>query len=618
MVLVAVANEVAQPIVKPIPVIFVKNTSMNFPIANWYRKLGRCTISQPSKSITPVLQWITVLALYATGATSAAPIGAQVTRKDTTVTTRSTQRILPPSKAPVLTKACSLATPPSTRPEITTFFETSTSDDVNTFLQALKPFTPTYTYGVLGTTTKGRAIPYVIASRPRIATAKEARKSGRPIVYLNGNIHGGEVEGKEAMLAMLRDLACDKSPNVLDSLILIVVPNYNSDGNDQMADQSVNRSEQNGPKLVGTRSNSESLNLNRDYVEAAAPETQASLAMLNAWDPHVYVDLHATDGSYHGYALTYSQSLVPGAPLAPYTRELLRTLRTRVRDRHGYETFDYGNFDNERSLLDTLKDGWFTFDSRPRFGSNYVGLRGRIAILTEAFSHDPFQRRIASTSAFVSELLSLVAERRAEIRQKIRVTDDHPITEISLRTKMTTTPAEAVVLVEILERAKEGDTSPEPGVPAGVVRTGRIVEQRMPVYDHFVSTYGVNRPAGYLISRADTVILKQLALHGITAVPVKFSRRFNAVQFFTMDSVVLAPQTSRGHRQARVTGQWSKASSYTVSTDMMYVETTTQRLGSLAVYLLEPESEDGLVTWSFFNTALQTGAQFPVIRVLRP
>ena len=250
-------------------------------------------------------------------------------------------------------------------------------------------------------------------------------------MYVQGNIHAGEVEGKEALLALLRDLAFAGKPNALDSIVLIAVPIYNADGNERFASQAVNRTEQNGPELVGVRANAQSLDLNRDYVKAEAPETRASLAMFNTWDPDVFVDLHTTNGSYHGYALTYSPSLNPAAVFGGvYARDsLLPVLRQRMRMRHGFETFDYGNFlSDERNGVDTtVREGWATYDPRPRFGTNYYGMRGRIGILSEAYSHDPLERRIASTYAFVREILSLVGEREAAIRSLSARADSQPL-----------------------------------------------------------------------------------------------------------------------------------------------------------------------------------------------
>ena len=206
-----------------------------------------------------------------------------------------------------------------TRAERTKYTETSLYADVISFLDSLQQRGAKIHVGFIGRTAQGRDVPYVIASRPLVTTPLEAKRLGRPIVYVQGNIHSGEVEGKEAMLAMLRDLTLDPKPNVLDSIVLIAVPDYNADGNEALAPQARSRGAQNGPEMVGTRPNGQGINLNRDYVRAETPETKGSLAMFNAWDPDVFVDLHTTDGSYHGYALTYAPSLHPAAAIAGAT-----------------------------------------------------------------------------------------------------------------------------------------------------------------------------------------------------------------------------------------------------------------------------------------------------------
>ena len=241
---------------------------------------------------------------------------------------------------------------PRTQAERTNYLETSSHASVVAFLDSITRLGRPVSAGVMGKTTEGRDLPYLIVSRPLFATPDAARRSGRPIVFVQGNIHSGEVEGKEALQALVRDLLLDARPNVLDSIVLIALPNYNADGNERLAPQARSRGAQNGPEMVGTRPNATGLNLNRDYMKADAPETRASLAMFNAWDPHVFVDLHTTNGSYHGYNLTYAPSLNPAAELPGATfggawarDSFLPELRQRVRARHQVETFDYGGFE---------------------------------------------------------------------------------------------------------------------------------------------------------------------------------------------------------------------------------------------------------------------------------
>ena len=327
---------------------------------------------------------------------------------------------------------------PLTRAERTGFSETSLYADVVQFIDSLQVLGADIETGSIGRTSEGRELPYVIASRPLITTPQEARRLGRPVAYIQANIHAGEVEGKEAMLAMLRDLVFDPRPNVLDSIVLIVQPIYNADGNEALGPD--NRRSQNGPALAGTRHTAADINLNRDYVGADAPETRASLEMLNRWDPNLFMDLHTTDGSIHGYALTYAPTLMPTAvTVSPYLFDtMMPEIRRRVLDRQGFHINDYGDFSRPRPadaapggargygwrgvsletmIADSIPSGWTfqTYTFLPGYGTNYYGLRGRLSILSEAFSHDPFPRRVASTYAFVSEILSYLGEHSGEI-----------------------------------------------------------------------------------------------------------------------------------------------------------------------------------------------------------
>lgn len=510
---------------------------------------------------------------------------------------------------------------PLTRAERSQFTETSHYDDVVRFVDSLRVLGGDVATGSIGKTNEGREIPYVIASRPLVRTPIEARRLGRPIVYVQGNIHAGEVEGKEALQSLLRDLVFDRRPNVLDSIVLIAVPIYNADGNERFGPQETNRGAQNGPQLVGIRANAQRLDLNRDYTKVEAPETNASLAMFRAWEPDVFVDLHTTDGSYHGYALTYAPPLNPAARFTgPYTRDtLLVELRSRMRVRHGFEVFDYGDYPR-----DTTNWRWETYDSKPRYGTNYYGLRGRISVLSEAYSHDPFARRVAATYDFVTELLSLIAEnaddvvtgsKEADARTTGWGNDPGTAPMIPIRSVMTTTRTEPV-LVQEMQRV--GDSVRyEAGLPRGLRRTGRIREVTMPIYDRFSPTTSVKMPIGYAFTRpAADSLLPRLAKHGVIVEQLEQDASLTT-QGFIVDSSVASPTPFQGHNERRLYGTWSPNTvrSFPAGT---YVVRSGQPLGILATYLLEPESDDGFATWNVLDAFTERGREYPVVRIVQP
>ena len=521
--------------------------------------------------------------------------------------------------------APSPASLPRTRAERTNYTETSSYTDVMGFLDSLRALGAPISVSELAKSPLGKSVPLLVASRPRVSTVAEARALGRPIVYVQANIHAGEVEGKEAVLALLRDWSFAKRPNVLDSLVLLVVPIYNSDGNDKLAAQARNRGAQNGPEMIGERPNGAGLDLNRDYVKVEAPETMGSLKAFAAWTPDVFMDLHTTNGSYHGYALTYSPSLHPAAPLAPFTADtLLPEIRRRMKAKHGFETFPYGNFtgaNGRESLTAETKSGWVTYEHKPRYGTNYFGLRGGVSILSEAYSHDPFDRRVASTRAFVQEVLSYVAANPASVLARVRtgrqatmVPAQSPAPMVPVQSRFTTRPDTQAVLVERLERVADSSALTQPGVPRGLKRTGQITAQRMPVVDRFEGI--VNRPlqGGYVVEGDWPRVRELLTAHGIPFQPAGDAER--TLNEFVVDTVIASGRPFQGHREVAIRGQWRSVTRRAPAGSIVVMPNTGNDL--LTMLLLDPESDDGFHTWNVFDSVLAKGKAAPVARMLWP
>jgi len=495
-----------------------------------------------------------------------------------------------------------------TRAERTNYAETSWHADVVGFVDSLQRLGAGIRVGRLGLSPQGKVLPYAIASRPLVDAPARAARTGKPIIYVQGNIHAGEVEGKEALLMLLRDLTLGPLRPLLDSVVLVVVPIYNADGNDAFGPEARNRPAQQGPASVGLRPNGQGLDLNRDYLKQEAPETRASAALINAWDPDLFIDLHTTNGSYHGYVLTYDWGLNPNSsPANDYIRDtFLPEVRTRMRARHRQEVFSYGNFRNADP--DSLVRGWETYDPRPRFGTNWMGLRGRMSILSEAYSHADFKTRVDATYNFVLEILRLAVEERATIKSLNLAASRYRPDSVALRSDFGP-PTTMDVIAEMTERANEGS-----GPFARRRQTGVFKTIRMPVYDRFQATRKEVIPAAYLFGPQYAEVAALLRAQGIEVrrLHVGFSGNTEA---FQVDSLVVEP-LFEGHRTIRVEGKWGAGSStipagwYTVMTD--------QPLGTFAAYLLEPASEDGLATWNFFDRSLRRGQAAPVLRVRTP
>ena len=495
----------------------------------------------------------------------------------------------------------------TTRPERTGYRETSSYSDVLQFLDSLSRMTTDIRVGTLAVSPEGRRIPYVLAGRPLPFGPSEAHRGGKLIVYLQANIHGGEVEGKEAGQVLLRELTLGRLRPLLDSVVLLVVPIFNTDGNERFGTGERNRPGQNGPAVVGQNVNAQGLNLNRDFVKLEAPETRGAVKLIETWDPDLFIDLHTTNGSYHGYALTYAPGLNPNRnPAADFVRRrLLPAVRERMKRRHGQETFSYGNFRSQDP--DSLILGWETFDARPRFGTNWVGLRGRLAVLGEGYSNADFRSRILATTDFVRELLSLAAEQRVAIRSLVAASDRWRPDSIAVRSVLAPATSQPVI-AEITASAGQGADGFARRQRTGVYRT-----IRMPVFDRFQSARNEALRAAYLIPARLRNIVDLLRRQGVGVDSATGPWRAQA-ETFRIDSAPAGP-LFEGHRTVQAVGQWLRERTDTAGGAGWYLVQTGQPLGILAAYLLEPASEDGVVTWNLLGRELRPGTTYPILRV---
>ena len=428
------------------------------------------------------------------------------------------------------------------------------------------------------------------------------------------NIHAGEVEGKEAAQMLLRDLV-SSSRKLRDGLIVLIAPIYNADGNEKISNE--HRKTQNGPpEGVGVRENAQDLDLNRDYMKLETPEARGLVAnVLNRWDPLLTVDLHTTNGSFHGYALTYAPMLNPNASgdLIEFERDtLLPQIREQMRDKHHKETYYYGNFLNQL----TPEKGWYTFDSRPRFGNNYVGLRNRFTILSEAYSYIDFRARVEVTYQFLHEILNAVEKHGKKMMRLAARADRAKLRKQGVRFEIKPWK-DTEILFERCVPADGASTQPENlgETPHGLRRTGQIVPIKMTDYGVFAPKEKDDVPYAFLIDPpAAENVVANLRTHGIVLEKLTRESQLDIEQF-EMRGAKLEEHAFQGHHELTLTGKWkSRKVTFPVAT---YLVRMNQPLARLAFYLLDPRSDDGLFNWNFFDSSLEAEVA-PVRRIMKP
>jgi Zinc carboxypeptidase len=509
--------------------------------------------------------------------------------------------------------------PMQTRPERTNFEETSRLEDVNVFLTALAAKSPLVRVQTFGMTEEGRPMPLVTLSNPAVSKPAE-RPAGRPVVFLLANIHGGEVEGKEAVQVLMRRLTGGDLRPLLDRMVIVIAPIYNVDGNEAV--DVLNRTAQYGPVAgVGRRENARGLDLNRDYMKLESAEARALAAAFTAWDPHLMVDLHTTNGSHHGYHLT--QSIPLNLSLSPkildYHREaMMPAIMKSLEARHKVRAYYYGNFGRGNVAPGELRR-WNAFDWRPRAGQNYVGFRNRLTILSEAYSYLSFKRRIEVTEQFVEEILKYVDGHRAEIMALTKALDDEWIkraqgsAEMSLGVEYELRPLPKPVSILVGEVKQE--VNPRNQRPMTVAIEDSYKPELMQDYAYFAPTRTVTMARIYVLpaDAAFQPVVDKIWQHGIVVEELKAPLAAE-VSSFVVEAIAKSPKPFQGHNEVKLKGHYvTEKTALPAGTRIVRL---AQPLGLLGAYLLEPESDDGLTNWNFMDPWLEVGKPAPVRKIM--
>jgi hypothetical protein len=428
-------------------------------------------------------------------------------------------------------------------------------------------------------------------------------------MVING-IHAGEVEGKEASMMLCREILAGSLGEILEGITLVMVPLFNPDGNDAM--DPGNRKfclpkleGQLGPDKVGTRVNSQGINLNRDYIRQEAPEMRLLQQVFLYWQPDLCIDNHATNGSVHRFYMTYDVPHTSKSgreePILYMRESLLPAVTRQVQERHGIESGWYGNFIEDERALDarkeadpeaTVKEGWITYPHNPRFGANYRGMFSRLDLLLECYSYLNFKDRVRTAYAFMLETFRYVGQHRSEILALIALCS-RPREQVAIGYTLKALPDPVTILTRS-PRTLEGE-------PA---------ELQLPYLAEFTGKTVVKRPYGYLVPASLEGFLKG---HGLPILPVPEG-------MLEVEIPVVESQEKDGARailEAAEVGQvqvsWKKEKRRAFEGAILV--STEVRQGALACYLLEPESDDGVLQAGFLPVP-EAGSELPLWRFI--
>lgn len=510
-----------------------------------------------------------------------------------------------------------------TTPEKTNYERTSSAIDILEFINACR-WNSEYMHVInMYTSPLGRNCPVVVLANPRVTRPEDALKSGKPVIYVQGNIHPWEAEAKESLLMIMRDILFGERTHLLDDLIIMICPNFNVDGNEIL------NLNQGTPHIIGRNTNAEGLNLNRDAVKVETPEVEGLYrSILNRWDPVLMYDGHAMGRVQHGYAMGYATCTVPAAHPAPRNYvfdQLFPEVRKSVRENFGLEMFTHCGFDRGWPPTEWSHiGGWWSTEAK--FVVNAYGLRNRMSILAESPGHESFERKIYAHYAFIMEILEYAADHGKEMQDICRRADQEVVDEVKAEAESgqlknyLAGKYESYGKVDVLAYKEPNFKDYVPGTSVRAKIAPHMLEapQLVKGLEFLAKPAGTDEapmPRGYLIPAEMEFLAEKLRTHNVKVEVLEQPVTATGEEFIIEEVGTLPPSRMMGP-MVKLEGQYQKATGKTFPAGTFHID-MAQPLANLAFYLLEPQAADGFVGWGVLDDyfkSVSTGDAYPAFK----
>ena len=517
-----------------------------------------------------------------------------------------------------------------TVPERTRFTRTTSSLQLLEFISALKQKSDKVHVANMFVSPLGRSAPVIVLAKPRITSPEQARASGKPVVFLFGNIHPPEPEAAEALMMLARDLTIGKHQALLDNQVVMIAPIFNVDGTDTFVTQDGALGSET-PYIQGVRENSQGLDLNRDAVKLRTVEAKGLYRILNEWDPALLLDGHLMSRVSHGYANTYGTTTVPAAAAGPrdYTHDtLFPAVREIVRRDFGLEVFTHALSDRQwpPTVWSHDRAAWTV---EAKFIVNDYGLRNRLAIITETPGQPTFERRIYAQYAYIAALLQYTNAHARDIQSIVKAADEETVAKVLAGAESGT--LENWLDGEYRSRGKidilayrSNVAEYRPGTSLLGTRPGTAdgKPEVVPNVDDLTQPVGTRKarvPRAYVFPAALTDIAATLRAHNVRIRTLEKPTRVEGEQFRFKGTRKVR---SGGYDMTVLDGDFAELRDIEFPAGAYYVD-MAQPMANAAFYYLEPQARDGFVGWGLFDATLRelqaAGREvtYPVFKVRR-
>ena len=510
------------------------------------------------------------------------------------------------------------------------FVTTPTYDETMNWLKKLADASPLISMISIGKSPEGRDIFMMIASTEKIVTADALKKSSKPNLLAQAGIHSGEIDGKDAGMMLLRDIAFGNKKQLIEGVNFLFVPILNVDGHERSS--SFNRPNQRGPQNMGWRTNAQNLNLNRDYAKIDTNEIRAVINVINEYDPLLYMDLHVTDGADYQYDITFG-----GLEGQGHSKSIEKWLEKNYKAQADIDLKAAGHIPGQLLFAVNERDfsqGNGTMNGGPRFSDAYGDLRHTASILVENHSLKPYKQRVLGTYVLLESTLKILAADGNTLKESTKSDRNKRVANLPMKFKIpqmnTAVSFENASDAKIKEKVAAPDSLQFLGIEAKILKskitntdyvvwTGIPVKMTIPNYKGTEPIDFVVRPKGYYVPVWCTEVIERLKLHGIQMETIKEPIEIT-VEMYRIKDAKFQNEGGKvlpfeGHMQVSGTAV-SETRKEKFPAGSVYIS-TDQYLGDLAMFLLEPKSADSFLSWGFFDEIFQR-TEYAEAYVLEP
>ena len=444
-----------------------------------------------------------------------------------------------------------------------------------------------------GVSPQGRPIYAVIASKDG-----KAFDPKKPVLMVQAGIHPGEIDGKDAGMMLLRDIAFYGKDGLLDRVNLILIPILSVDGHERASPYS--RPNQRGPRIQGWRNTATNQNLNRDYMKLDQPEMQAVRALIVKYRPDLYVDVHVTDGIDYQYDVTYGYNGEDGAwsrspAIAAWLDATFKPAINAALEAQGHIPGELVFAIDDRDPKKGLSDGGLG----ERFSNGWGSAAHVPTILIENHSLKPHEQRVLGTYVFLEEALRLLAAKGGDLRAAIGRDSALRPAEIPANFVSMDAPASTRAFKGILFERYD---SPASG-GSEIRWLGKPDPQpwMMPFYGSR-PTLQLKRPTAYWIPGYRKDLIERLRIHGVVMETLTAARTV-PVEMLRLHAPKVATATNEAHVAISVETVTPEPRHWVFPPGSVRVP-TDQPLGDVVVLLLEPQSSESFFAWGMIPEVL--------------